>query len=289
MDILKINTEAVYCVGDLHGNFNDILFFIKSKDIKNSTIIFCGDVGIGFNKPEYYKQIFNKIKKELSKRNLYLLFIRGNHDSSVEFNGSSYKDKRVRTLRDYTVTQIYGMDDTEFKGESYNILNVGGAISIDRTYRWARTERRALEYKRYHGCTMDEALKLCPQEYWPGEEPFFDENKLNELKNSGIKINAVCTHTCPSFCTPFTKDGIRGWLLEDNKLEADLDNERQTMDRIYERLVEDGHPLDKWCYGHYHFHNSEEKNGIYFYLLDMDRGGIMDTVCIKRFDKKQNG
>ena len=75
MDILKINTEAVYCVGDLHGNFNDILFFIKSKDIKNSTIIFCGDVGIGFNKPEYYKQIFNKIKKELSKRNLYLLFI----------------------------------------------------------------------------------------------------------------------------------------------------------------------------------------------------------------------
>ena len=38
MDILKINTEAVYCVGDLHGNFNDILFFIKSKDIKKNIV-----------------------------------------------------------------------------------------------------------------------------------------------------------------------------------------------------------------------------------------------------------
>lgn len=286
METLKINTESVYCVGDLHGIFNDILYFIKTNDIKNSTIIFCGDIGIGFNKPDYYKQIFNKIKKELSKRNIYILFIRGNHDSPAEFNGNSYKYKRIRTLRDYTVTQIFDINDIEHKGTSYNILNVGGAISIDRTYRWTRTERRALEYKRYHKCTFEEAYKLCQQEYWPGEESFFDEDKLNEIKNSGIKINAVCTHTCPDFCAPFTKAGIQGWLLEDNKLEEDIDKERQTMTDLYNKLIEDKHPIDKWCYGHYHFHNIQETGNIKFYLLDMDRNGKMDYVCIKRFDKK---
>lgn len=282
MEILKINIESVYCVGDLHGNFKDILYFIKTNDIKNSVIIFCGDIGIGFYKPDYYKQVFNKIKKELSKRNLYILFCRGNHDDVEEFNGNTYKDKRIRTLRDYTVIQIFDIKDVEYKGISYNILNVGGAISIDRTYRLARTERRALEYMHHHGCSFEEAFRKCPQEYWLGEEPSFNKDKLEEIKNAGVKINAICTHTCPDFCVPYTKDGIKGWLLEDSKLEEDIDKERQTMTDLYNKLIEDGHPIDKWCYGHYHFHNFQEIDGIKFYLLDMDRNGIMDFVEIFR-------
>lgn len=613
MEILKINTESVYCVGDLHGNFKDILYFIKTNDIKNSVIIFCGDIGIGFYKPNYYKQIFNKIKKELSKRNLYILFIRGNHDClsldtevltnggwklfneltlndkilsydsinncsvwqpidkliykenedlftskgqsvdikctfnhrhlvfdkeytnlnyyttselkkykykslklchgaiinnkeydinddeiklvgwlmtdgysennnktysisqskienineiknildnlnivyshkkrndkinkeifikgkkvknaliehsfrinvnssakikillpnnkklpdwiyklsyrqlkifidilikadgtilkrkgnymlygsynvlsqfqplfnmcgkrcslvkdkrgdfrlnicdnnfsgimpnahyfekqnikencfclqtemsnffvrrngksyftgncSDEFNGNTYKDKRIRTLRDYTVIQIFDIKDVEYKGISYNILNVGGAISIDRTYRLARTERRALEYMHHHGCSFEEAFRKCPQEYWLGEEPSFNKDKLDEIKNAGVKINAICTHTCPDFCVPYTKDGIKGWLLEDSKLEEDIDKERQTMTDLYNKLIEDGHPIDKWCYGHYHFHNFQEIDGVKFYLLDMDRNGVMDFVEIYRNDNETN-
>ena len=288
MEILKINTDSVYCVGDLHGNFKDILYFIKTNDIKNSIIIFCGDIGIGFYKPDYYKQIFNKIKKELRKRNLYILFCRGNHDSLDEFNSNNYKDKRIRTLRDYTVTQIFDINDIEYKGTSYNILNVGGAISIDRTYRLARTERRALEYMRHHGCSFEEAFRKCPQEYWLGEEPSFNKDKLDEIKNNGVKINAICTHTCPDFCVPYTKDGIKGWLLEDSKLEKDIDKERQTMTDLYNKLIEDGHPIDKWCYGHYHFHDFQEIDGIKFYLLDMDRNGVMDFVEIYRNDNEIN-
>lgn len=613
MEILKINTESVYCVGDLHGNFKDILYFIKTNDIKNSVIIFCGDIGIGFYKPDYYEQIFNKIKKELSKRNLYILFCRGNHDClsldtevltnngwklfneltlndnilsydeinncstwksidrliykenenlflskgqsidikctfnhrhlvfdkkcanskycttselkryrykslklchgavinnedydisddeikligwlmtdgyiekrsktysisqskiknideiknilnnlkliyshqkredklnkkiiikgktvkhclienvfrinvesskiiksllpdnkklpnwlyklsyrqlkifidtlikadgtilnrkgnymlygnydilsqfqplfnmcgkrcslvkdkrgdfrlnicddnfsgimpntryfekqnikencfclqtemsnffvrrngksyftgncSDEFNGNTYKDKRIRTLRDYTVTQIFDINDIEYKGTSYNILNVGGAISIDRTYRLARTERRALEYMHHHGCLFEEAFRKCPQEYWIGEEPFFDKNKLDEIKNNGVKINAICTHTCPDFCVPYTKEGIRGWLLEDDKLEGDLNKERQVMTNLYEKVIADGHPLETWCYGHYHIHNTEIIDNVKFHLLDMDRNGVMDFVEIYRTDNESN-
>lgn len=283
LDILKINSKSVICVGDLHGNFKDIPYFIKTHDLKNAVIIFCGDIGFGFYKPDYYQQIFNKIKKELSKRNIYILFIRGNHDCVADFNSNLYKNKRIRTLRDYTITQIFNIDDTEYKGNSYNILNVGGAISIDRTWRLARTERRALEYKHHHNCSFEEAMIKCQQEYWVGEEPFFDKDKLDEIKKSGIRINAVCTHTCPHFCVPYTKDGIKGWLLEDDKLESDIDHERQTMTNLYNRLVEeDEHPIDKWCYGHYHFHNLEEIDGIRFYLLDMDRKGIMDYIELYR-------
>lgn len=288
MDILKYNVKSVICLGDLHGNFQDITYFIKTYDIKDTLIIFCGDIAMGFYKPDYYNQIFNKIKKELSRRNTYILFCRGNHDCIDDFNGNTYKDKRIRTLRDYTVTQVFDIKDVEYKEPSYNILNVGGAISIDRTYRLARTERRALEYMHHHGCSYEEAFRKCPQEYWLREEPFFDKDKLDEIKNSGIKINAVCTHTCPDFCIPYTKDGIKGWLLEDDKLEEDIDKERQTMTDLYNKLIEDNHPIDKWCYGHYHFHNYTKINDIDFYLLDMDRNGKMDFVEIKHFDKDES-
>ena len=126
------------------------------------------------------------------------------------------------------------------------------------------------------------------QEYWIGEEPFFDKNKLGEIKNNGVKLNAICTHTCPDFCAPYTKDGIKGWLLEDSKLEKDIDKERQTMTDLYNKLIEDGHPIDKWCYGHYHFHDFQEIDGIKFYLLDMDRNGVMDFVEIYRNDNEIN-
>lgn len=283
MEILKINTKTVYCVGDLHGNFNDIPYFIKNNDISDAAILFCGDVGIGFHKPDYYSQTFGKIKNELEKRNIYLLFIRGNHDSVAEFNGNTYKDERIRTLRDYTVTQVYGIEDKEFAGESFNVLSVGGAISIDRTWRLTRMERSALIYMHHHGCDYDEAFRKCQQEYWTGEEPFFDKEKLDELRDSGIKIDAVCTHTCPHFCIPYTKDGIAAWFKVDDRLEADLDHERMTMTNIYERLLEDKHPIGVWCYGHYHFHDFYVIDNTKFYLLDMDRNGKMDYAIIKAY------
>lgn len=289
MDILKIHTNSVLCVGDLHGDFKDIIYFIKTYDIQNSAIIFCGDFGIGFYKPDYYKQVFNKVTKECKKRNVYVLAVRGNHDDVQEFNGNTYKrNKFIKTLRDYTIVQFYGLNDIEEKNESFNVIAIGGAISIDRTYRISRTERRALDYMRHHSCSFEEAYRKCPQEYWVGEEPFFDKDKLDEIKNCGIKINAVCTHTCPHFCAPYTKDGISGWLSMDDRLEVDIDHERQTMTNIYYKLIDDGHTIDKWCYGHFHFHNMETIDNVIFYLLDMNRNGKMDFIEIKNFNKDES-
>jgi len=54
------------------------------------------------------------------------------------------------------------------------------------------------------------------------------------------------------------------------------------MDQLWNRLRKDGHPLQTWCYGHYHYHHAEEVDGVNFRLLDMCRNAcIYDMVEVK--------
>lgn len=287
---IDIHTKSIVAVGDLHGYFNDIGYFIKSYNFTDTTIIFCGDIGMGFCKPEHYKTVFNKISRIINKRNVHLIFLRGNHDNPLYFDGNFMsKSKCIHFVKDYTVINFYKMDDTDKINEPYSVLAVGGGLSIDRTMRIRHTKEVARKYMRYHnGVNLEMAYKECPQCYWSNEMPVYDEASLNEIKDNGINIRVICTHTSPDFTYPFTKEGIRGWLLEDDKLEEDLNKERQVMTNLYEKVIADGHPLEIWCYGHYHIHNTEIIDNVKFYLLDMDRNGVMDFVEIYRNDNETN-
>lgn len=286
MNTLKLNTKAIYAIGDLHGEFNTLSFFIKTYDIQNSVIIVCGDIGMGFNKKDYYKQTFSTINKELKKRNTFILFIRGNHDDPNCFKTKDYDTKYIKLIPDYTVIQTFDIDDVKQEKESFNILVVGGAISIDRTYRIVSDKKSALEYARWHSCTFEEAQeRMSRKSYWENEAPYFDYETLSKIKDNGIKINAVATHSCPQFCVPHTKDGIKRWLENDINLENDIVYERQIMTNLYNKLIEDKHPIKEWVYGHYHFHATNEINGVMFRLLDMVKGCSIDFICIKDFDK----
>lgn len=46
--------KNLYFVGDVHANYKLIIHKIQSFNIKDSVFIFCGDVGIGFEKLQYY-------------------------------------------------------------------------------------------------------------------------------------------------------------------------------------------------------------------------------------------
>ena len=281
INLLKINAEAVLCTGDLHGNLNSIGYQIKQFGIQNSVLICCGDIGLGFNKLEYYKQYLNKLKKVLTKYNDYVILLRGNHDDKVYFDNKLINDKRIKAVSDYTIVQVYPMDDIECLSLPYNVLCVGGATSIDRMHRISVNNKLLMEYSKHHNMeTLEEAKKNCLKCYWEDEAPVYDEETLNEIKEQGITIDAVTTHTCPSFCQPITKDGIRYWMQFDTNLEKDIDNERNVMDKLYNKLIEDKHPLSVWCYGHYHYHHNDSINGIKYYLLDMERNGKMDIVTI---------
>lgn len=207
--------------------------------------------------PGYYRRTYQRIAKTLKKLNCGLLLIRGNHDAPEFFQRERIVFPRMRTLPDYSVIR--------FKDRT--ILCVGGAISIDRLYR--------IDQMRILADSGRAPRKL----YWENETPQFDEREMNAIKEAGLRIDTVVTHTAPSFCYPTTKRGIEMWMAYDPNLEKDIDEERATMDRLHNRLLSDGHPLTQWYYGHYHCTSSDRIDGVGFYLLDI---GQIREVPISR-------
>lgn len=251
-----INLNDIYTFGDLHGRFGDVIFNIKKYDIKDSILIYCGDIGMGFCKKGYYDAIFKKINKLCRERNLYIFFIRGNHDDPSYFNSDLYKTGRVITVHDWSI----------IKTPNHNILCVGGAVSIDRKDRKMRMERETIRQNRYNNKSD------IRKEYWEDEMPYIDKDVLYNLKD----IDIVCTHTCPDFCYPHTKKGIENYLKGDLLLGRDIDNERNIMTNIYNTLKETNNPLKYWIYGHYHQHHIDIIDNIRFVLLDMHWDNVVD-------------
>lgn len=270
IDIFNIDKPNICFVGDIHGEFNSLQGLMKKTNFKDTAYIVCGDIGFGFNKKEYYSKIFNKLSKTASELNCEFIFIRGNHDDKKYFDKRLINRKCFKTIPDYSVIQT----------PLYNVLCIGGAISIDRTYRKLVLKENALKYSIYHGCTPNEAEKLCQQVYWDDEPCYYDEDKLSQLKLNNINIDIVCTHTCPSFTKPFGKENIGYWLSKDENLERDIDNEREVMDKVYNKLKTDGHTLDMWFYGHFHYHNVQFVDKTKFVMLDMCRNGNCDIYDV---------
>lgn len=270
MNKLNLDVDSIYAVGDIHGYFNSLLFFIKSKNITNSAIIVCGDCGIGYRKWDAEKNIQKHFNDLLIKQNVYVVLFRGNHDDPSFFTGNELCSNII-LIEDYTVV-------------NNNILCVGGAISIDRQYRLKIMGKLRADYLTYHPHkTYEDAIENTTMVYWDDEPPVYNETALSELKENGINITTVCTHTCPSFCYPLTKDGIKPWIEQDPDLDKDIDDERNVMTKLYDKLISDGHNIKEWIYGHYHTHKNEIIDNVNYILLDavVQEGGLVDIYEIK--------
>ena len=234
---IEINCNTFIATGDLHGYFNSFMSMIKRYEMNDTCVIVCGDCGLGFYKDGYYKTMFKKLEDMCRKRNVTVVFVRGNHDDPSYFNTGKANTKHIIAVPDYTV--ING-----------STLCVGGATSIDRKIRLSQMASEERHYRQFHPFAAEAEIKEnCRKCYWPNEQPFFDIDKMDEIKANGLQIRTVITHTCPSFCYPTTKDGIKEWLQEDDQLEADILYERNEMDKLYRKLVNDGHPVTQWFYG----------------------------------------
>ena len=272
------NIEDLYCIGDIHGNFNSLKGFIKQNDIHDSLIIICGDCGFGFESINHYKQtVFPDLIKVLEKYNDNLVFVRGNHEDATIFNSGMFDYRRLKVVPDYTILNVYYDEDKN--AVKHSILCVGGAISIDRTYRMEIENQEVIKKMSFSHCSEEEAYRKIRRVYWDNEAPVFDSEKLDMIDKDKCPIDIVCSHTAPSFCYPQTKEGIEYWLNRDDKLSGNLDNERKVFDQIYSYLKDRGFELSKWCYGHFHKHNIEYIDGVKFCLLDMDRYGKLDYEC----------
>ena len=254
-----ISKKNTYIIGDIHGKFLLLRDLIEMRDfLTNCVLIVAGDCGFGFHSQEYYDKILTELNMTLLKNDVHLYFVRGNHDDPSYFINEKIKYSNIVAISDYSIIQI----------SNENILCVGGGISIDRLFRQERDNAQREMYK-----SVGMLDNFYPS-YWEDELPIDDYEKLKEITDNNIKIDYVISHTSPSFCCKVGFKGIESWLSNDINLLVDLQTERSIMDNIYSNLLNLGHNIKKWVYGHFHVHNDEIIEGVRFITLEhIERGG----------------
>ena len=235
--------------GDIHGEFNELVHkCCVQYGMTDTLVVVAGDCGFGFEKPGYYENVYKRNRERLSKANNWMVFVRGNHDNPAYFNDCPIRHSRWMTVPDYSVVKACG----------HAILCVGGAISVDRSYR--------LSDPRHHFPKPDKPLER--NVYWANEYPIFKADKLDALGES-CSIDTVVTHTAPSFCEVISRSGLANMAIRDENLMDHVRYERQVMDKILECLKAKKHPLRHWFYGHFHQSWHQEIEGIQYNMLDI--------------------
>jgi predicted phosphodiesterase len=220
----------MFILGDIHGNFNQIVNFCRRNESKQPiNLIQLGDFGAGFS-PDFLDDM-EYLNEHLFEYNVTLYVIRGNHDNPKFFNGK-YNWSNLKLLKDYTVLDLEGK----------KILLIGGATSIDRNH---RTENIS---------------------WWSDEIFRLDIKKIKKLKD----IDIVVTHTTPNFANPISLNSlVLLFAQDDSNLISDLTFERSELKRLYDILSENNE-IKHWFYGHFHNTNTEEYNNTTFNLLGID-------------------
>ena len=261
--------QSIVVCGDIHGEFNTLIYKMCIQyGMTDTLLIVAGDCGFGFEKQGYYENVFRHNSARLTKANNWIAMVRGNHDDPAYFDEERISHRRFRTIPDYSIVQACG----------HNILCVGGAVSIDRSFRKEHDSRNhslSRHFSRLSIAQASLALRSAYRKgssgtasYWPDEMPVFDEPKLSEIDRQ-FKIDSVITHTAPSFCELLSKAGLSGWAERDAELLTDCEKERETMDRLFEHLKAAGHLLSHWYYGHFHQSWNSGIDDILFSMLDI--------------------
>ena len=124
MNVIEIQDRDIFVMGDIHGEFH---IAYARDSVKHACIILAGDCGFGFHHFKYYTDtMYRKAEKWLERNDNIIICVRGNHDDPAYYAGKLFYEERMMCVPDYTV----------IKGYHHTVLCVGGAISIDRTYRY---------------------------------------------------------------------------------------------------------------------------------------------------------
>ena len=233
-----MNTTYKYLMvcGDIHGELDVIPNFIKKHELDNCAIIVAGDFGIGFESFKDEQRRIKYLSKRLAHTNSIVYAVRGNHDDPSYYLNEEFDTDNLKFVSDYTVLKL----------NDYNILCVGGAVSVDRSNR-------------------KPFIRGKGKGWWKDEIFVYDHDKASNLRN----INIVVTHTSPDFCHPFTKGGIEHWLAQDIHLNSDVRFERASVTQLYYTLLENN-DIKTWYYGHFHDSYKMNYKGLEFINLDIN-------------------
>ena len=143
-------------LGDIHGNCAWLRYVIENNQsaYRNQTIIQVGDFGVGFTTEYNDNKTLEDLDKFLSKFNIIMYVLKGNHDNPLYFKGNHIFNN-LKLMPDYSVIEVEGS----------KILLVGGALSIDRSDR--------LKYMQ-----IAASQGISRESYWFDEAFALDEKKI---------------------------------------------------------------------------------------------------------------
>lgn len=251
LQIINANNNPFFVHGDIHGEFEDFFHQLTNiMELSDINLLICGDVGLGFYRPNYYNTLFKKIQKKLSKRNIHVYAFRGNHDNPEFFKNN---DKLNEILNG--VKNIHIVDDYDIiKNDNHTILCIGGARSIDKCQRWKWD---------FH------TQKQIPVGWWEGENVIDMPNNFEDfLSANNLNIDTICSHTAPDFCEPLSKECLLYWAKYDDTLIEDCTKERSLLTNIFNKLKISNN-IKYWLYGHFHAKYLLYDNDIMFRCVDM--------------------
>ena len=153
--------ERILYLGDIHGSFNIINQYVKLYGIKDAHIIQVGDFGVGFQTIEKEKRMLEMFNPILVKNNVHVWAIRGNHDYKPHFDNDPFGLSNIHLIPDYTVLELCGKE----------ILCIGGAVSVDRHWRYTKNQRSGIF----------ENQTLGVESWWPDEVFVLDRDKIGEI------------------------------------------------------------------------------------------------------------
>lgn len=239
LDHSSVKAQAIYYLGDIHGNFSLISYYIKHKHLSNCIIVQVGDFGIYSIKKNKYA--LSDLNDDLIKNNISLYVIRGNHDNP-EFFTNEYHYSKIFFIKDYSVIDFI-IDDQPLR-----LLGIGGALSVDRVERKIRD------------------VKERTITWWEDEEViFYDDEIIDQITG----VNVMVTHTAANWVAPLTLSGIvYHFAKNDPTLLNDLKDEREKMTLLWNRIIKNNKETLTDCYyGHFHFSETLYHNDVAYRLL----------------------
>ncbi|MFM7429855.1 MAG: metallophosphoesterase, partial [Flammeovirgaceae bacterium] len=94
-------------IGDVHGEFYDLIQKLANHDIRNSTLIQVGDFGVGFKSKENEINQLERLNDFLKANKNVMYVIRGNHDDPAYFDGRVTFSNLI-LLNDYSLLDVEG-------------------------------------------------------------------------------------------------------------------------------------------------------------------------------------
>ena len=218
----------IVVIGDIHSKLSQISK--QLSDYSDTLFISTGDAHFGEQPFDFDIERLENIEYGLSIKNNILMIIRGNHDNPKYFK----KNSTFKSLLEETAPHIILIPDYSIiKTSKYNILCIGGARSVDRTF------------------GIKDVTWFSNENIQKPDDNFFNQNH---------NIDIIVSHSAPLFAEPlefsnelkhYNSFVINAYALYDSKMKNDIYKEKLLLKGIYEKL-NNKHHIQYLIYGHYH-------------------------------------